>query len=175
MQRTINKKRFIPVFAAVLVFAMMFATPLTAHAAIPQYGFGTGQGRTDTINVNDFHTAEWDRFTFNYDFVSGMVYRYDLGRPTTFDGFVPVDVYTANVRRDAQVSFRPPSYGVFSAVLPTEPSNLLFPQPVSPAYWRAFELENPNVIPAFDTLSHSSTVTAPSAGGFLPPTSIGQP
>jgi len=232
MVRAIKAKRIMPVLAAVLMVVMLFAMSVTVHAA-PQYGFGMGEGRTDTINVNDFHTSAWDRFLFNYDFVSGMVYRYDLGSPTTFDGFVPTDVYTANVRRDAHVSLRPPSYGVFSGVFATEPSNLFFPQPVSPAFWRAFELENPNTIPVFDTLqmgvnardmgnpmnmhnvgewgvmantsiggadvvphgannmtgnytsnrgtvinqsgNDSSTVTSPSAGGFLPPTSIGRP
>ena len=231
MVKRIKSKGIKTVLAVAVTAIMLITTAMTVQAA-PQYRFGAGEGRTDTVNVNDYHTASWDRFTFNYDFVSGMVYRYDLGSPTTFNGFVPMDVYTANVRRDTHVSLRPPSYGVFSGVFATPPSNLFFPQPVTPAFWKAFEQENPNVIPTFDTLlmgvnaqdignpmnmhnvgewgvmantsiggadvvpagannmtgnytnnggavvnqssNNSSTVTAPSAGGFLPPTSIGQ-
>ena len=87
-----------------------------------------------------------------YQFTSGQDYRFDLGRPTTFDGFVPVNVHTVNIRRDANVSLRPPGYGVFSGVIPTEPSNRLFPRPVNPHFHRPVEMENPNVIPRFDTL-----------------------
>jgi hypothetical protein len=152
MQNKTKTKLIASTITIIVICVVVFLLQTRVHAAIPLYGFGTGQGRTDTVNINDFHTSEWDRFTFNYDFVSGMVYRYELGNPTIFNGFMPVDVYSANIRRDAQVSFRPPSYGTFSGFIPTEPSNFLFPQPVSAAYWRAFELENPNVIPAFDTL-----------------------
>ena len=141
----------VPIVAIIMFIALMFTSQVTVHAN-PQHGFGTGQGRTDTVNVNDFHTSAWDRFSFNYQFTSGSDHRFELGRPTTFDGFVPVNVYTVNIRRDAQVALRPPSYGIFSGHIPTDPNNLLFPQPVNPNFWTASQLENPNVIPRFDTL-----------------------
>jgi hypothetical protein len=161
-------------------FIALLSSPITTLAA-PQYGFGQGQGRTDTINENDFHTAEWARFWFNYFFSSGMDYRYDLGRPTTFSGFVPVDVYSVNIRRDANTSFLPPQYGISSGFIPTNPSNILFPPVPNLAYFTAWLLENPDMIPLFDTLFMG--VNAPpldnpmnmqnvGGGNFLPPTSI---
>jgi len=198
--------------------------------AAPQHGFGRDPGRIAPINVNDFHTSQWDRFNPNYHFTSGMDYRFDLGRPTTFDNFVPVDVFSVNVRRDANVSLRPPNYGVFSGYVATEQSNRLFPPPINPRFHQPNQLENPNISPRHDTLqmganaepignpinmfnvgqpgtltptgiggndivptdannmtgnwfesdgtifnqsgNTSSTVTAPSAGGFLPPTTV---
>ncbi|MCL2837628.1 MAG: hypothetical protein FWE04_00965 [Oscillospiraceae bacterium] len=97
----------------------------------------------------------WERLNFNYQFRSGMDYRVDLGRPTTFYGIVPRDVFTANVRVDAQVALRPPSYGIFSGVIPTEPFNPLMPQPL-----------NPHFGGSFGTLDNFGD------DGFLPPTSI---
>ena len=171
-----------PVLAAIVFIALMFATQITAHAS-PQHGFGQGQGRTDTINENDFHTSAWDRFSFNYEFTSGNDHRFELGRPTTFSGFVPVDVFTVNMRRDANVSLRPPRYGVFSGNFPTEPSNLFFQQPVNPHFHSAFTLNDPNLHPAFDTLqmgTNAQPIGSPmnmqqnvTTEGFLPPTSIG--
>jgi len=169
--------------AIVLCFAAILSTPLTTLAA-PQYGFGQGQGRTDTINENDFHTDSWERFWFNYFFTSGMNYRFDLGTPTSFTGFVPVDVYSVNVRRDANTSSLPPQYGIFSGFFPTNPSNIFFPPMPNPAFFTALLLENPDMIPLFDTLFMG--VNAPpvenplnmnnvGSGNFLPPTSITGP
>ena len=179
------------ILAGVLIWiALLSATRVTVHAA-PQHGFGRDPGRIQPVNVNDFHTAQWDRFHNNYIFTSGMDYRFDLGRPTTFNGFVPVDVFSVNFRRDANVSLQPPRYGVFSGIISTDPSNRFFPQSVNPNFHRPFELENPNVIPVFDTLrlgtnaqplgnpmdiqttnTPASTPSTNSGGGFLPPTSI---
>jgi hypothetical protein len=165
---------------AAVCFILLTAMSTTAYAA-PQHGFGRGQGRTDTVNEQDFHTSQWQRFNFNYQFTSGSDHRFELGRPTTFSGFVPADVFTVNIRRDANVSLRPPSYGIFSAVLPTEPTNRLFPQPVNPHFHQPFQLQDPNNNPRFDTLGHgvnAAPVGNPfnmhnvSAGEFLPPTSV---
>lgn len=190
-QRRRNNKWLLGFAAAALFMALMFAMQISVQAA-PQHGFGRDQGRTQPINVNDFHTNQWDRFHHNYHFTSGMNYRYDLGRPTTFDGFVPPNAHNVNFRRDANVSLRPPSHGVFSGNFPTDPSNRFFQQPVSPHFHRPFELENPNVISHFDTLqigtnaqptghpanSHNVGTISPNRptggnnNGFLPPTSI---
>jgi hypothetical protein len=140
------------------VFLLMFM-PGAAIAA-PSYGFGAGHGRTQPINENDFHTADWDRFGFNYEFTSGADRRYDLGRPTTFSGNVPADIFSANIRRDRHVASVPPSYGVFSGHIPTFPQNDFFPQPVHPAFWQSFEQENPHSLPAFDTLRMGANAPA---------------
>jgi len=109
----------------------------------------------------------WERLNFNYQFRSGMDYRVDLGRPTTFDGIVPIDVFTANVRVDANVALRPPAYGIFSGVLPTPPFSQLFPQPMNPQFSGGFvTLGENDAIPQFDTLEYGGV------GVFLTPTSI---
>jgi len=174
------RKLLAVIFSAAIFFILLMATPTTLHAA-PQHGFGRNQGRTDTVNEQDFHTSQWDRFNFNYQFTSGSDHRFEFGRPTTFNGFVPVDVYTVNIRRDAQVSLHPPGYGVFSGFIPTPPVNHLFPQPMNPHFHQPVQLQDPNLSPMFDTLRHG--VNAVPVGNpfnmqnvntdeFLPPTSI---
>jgi hypothetical protein len=167
--------------------ALTFATQVTVHAA-PQHGFGRDPGRIQPVLENDFHTAQWDRFQFNYQFTSGTDHRFELGRPTTFNGFVPVDISTVNVRRDSNVSLRPPLYGIFSGHLDTDPSNRFFPQPVNPNFHQPFVLESPNVDPRFDTLQMGANAqpignpmnmqqnvgSSAGSGEFLPPTSIGR-
>jgi len=168
--------------AAVMGAFLLALMPMTVFAA-PPYGFGAGQGRTQPIIENDFHTAAWDRFSFNYEFTSGADHRYELGRSTTWNGNVPADIFSANIRRDRHVAFVPPSYGIFSGHIPTFPRNDFFPQPVHPAFWQSFELENPHALPAFDTLRMGAN--APALGNpmnmhhvgqqaVLPNTSMGQ-
>jgi hypothetical protein len=175
-------KLIAPIIGAFLLFAAMPVTALADAGAAPYYGIGTTNGRTDTVNINDYHTSAWDRFMYNYIFHSGGDYRYDLGQPTTYTGFVAPDVYTANVRRDKNVSFTPPSYGVFSGNVATEPTNYLFDTSVNMQFWNAVFQANPDVIPIFDTLMMG--VNAPrqgnpmnmhnvGQGGTLPNTSIG--
>jgi hypothetical protein len=168
------------ILAFTFCVAMILFTPLETLAS-PQYSFGQGQGRTDTINVNDFHTASWERFSFNYSFTSGMEYRFDLGNPTSFMGFVPVDVYSVNVRRDANTSLQPPQYGIFSGFIPTNQSNFLFPQSQNPTLGSARLSENLDIIPWFDTLltgvnaspvKNQINMFSVGNGAFLPPTSI---
>jgi len=181
-QRKFILKRIIPALVAVAVFLILALTQAEAAYAAPQYGFGRDPGRTDTINENDFHTSQWDRFSFNYKFTSGSDHRFELGRPTQFNGFVPVDVLSVNMRRDANVSLRPPHYGIFSGHIPTAPVSRFFPQPSNPNFHQAAVLESPNVDPRFDTLRQGTNAQpignpmnmqcSVSTGEFLPPTSI---
>ena len=60
----LNRKLFAIIFGAVFCFILLMATSITTHAA-PQHGFGTGQGRIDTVNEQDFHTSQWERFNYN--------------------------------------------------------------------------------------------------------------
>jgi len=169
------------------ILAISAFTPVTAHARHP--GFGDGHGRVTPVNTNDFHTPVWERFSYNYVFQSGANFRYELGRPTTFNGSVPRDIFSVNTRRDSNVSFAPPSYGVFSGFVPTMPTNPLFQQPLNPHFANAWETDNPNAISTFDTLQQGANFqpqgnpinmfNVDSSGsnvqgtGFLPSTSIG--
>jgi len=178
------------ILTAVFFIMLMSAAEVTVQAA-PQYRYGTGQGQTDSVNVNDYHTSAWDRYSHNYQFSSGSDYRYDFGRSTTYNGFVPVDTLSVNTRRDANVALQPPRYGIFSGHIPTAPSNMLFPQPINPSFHQPSMLESPNVNARFDTLQmganagslgdfagnsdHSRSqmnIQNVGAGEFLPPTSI---
>ena len=170
--KTNRKSKARHLFAAAVMGAfLLLLMPTAAHAA-PAYGFGAGQGRTQPVLENDFHTAAWDRFNYNYEFTSGADHRYELGRPTTWNGNVPADIFNANIRRDRHVAFVPPRYGTFSGHIPTYPRNDFFPQPVHPAFWQPFELENPNAIPQFDTLRMG--VNAPALGNPMNMHHVGQ-
>ena len=172
---------FIPVLVVLVWITLMFASQVTVNAA-PQHGFGTGQGRIDTVNVNDFHTPAWERFHFNYHFTPTTDHRFELGTPTSFHGFVPVDVHSVNIRRDANVSFTPPGYGIFSGNIPTDPSNKLIPQPVNPHFHQPNMIDSANLNPAFDTLQmgvNAQPIGNPmnfqqnvTTGEFLAPTSM---
>jgi hypothetical protein len=182
MAKKRNWKRIIPVIVTIAVFLILAATQATTAYAAPQHGFGRDPGRIDSINENDFHTSQWERFSFNYQFVSGADHRFELGRPTTFNGFVPADVFTVNVRRDANVTMRPPSYGIFSGFIPTDPASRFFPQPINPNFHQPFMIESTALDPRFDTLQqgvNAQPIGNPmnvqqntTTGGFLPPTSI---
>jgi hypothetical protein len=147
--------------------------------------FGVQDGRHGVATANDFHTPSWDRFSFNYEFHSGPNWRHDLGQPTTWQGAVPVDVFSVNMRRDANVSRYAPGFGIFSAELQTAQTNPFFSQPPNPHFHNAWEITNPNVIPNFDTQQLGvnfqpapqggfdiSTMPG-NSGGMLPSTSIG--
>lgn len=140
-----------PIIGVLLLF--LSAVPVFADTGdAPYYGFGTANGRTDTVNINDYSTDSWDRFSFNYQYNSGADYRYELGRPTTYTGQVQANVYNANIRRDKNVSFTPPGYGVFSGNVATRQTNYLFTKPVNPAYAAFYPQSDPNAIPYYDTL-----------------------
>jgi len=162
------KKKFLVSLCGAFLIGAISISPITVVAQT--HGFGVGQGRTDPININDFSTSVWDRFSFNYAFTSGMDYSADLGRPTTFTGDVHIDPFTVNIRRDANVALLPPAYGVFSGHVATMPSNLLFPQPT--LWQHARFTENPHMLPMFDTLQLG--VNAGSSGTLLGDTSMGR-
>ena len=165
--------RIMPVIAAAATVILLFLLQSATAYAAPQHGI------PDT--ENDYHTAAWDRFNFNYQFQSGSDHRFELGRPTSFSGIVPVDVSSVNMRRDANVSLRPPQYGVFSGHIPTAPTSRFFPQPANPNFNQVFVFDNQNLDPRFDTARqgvNAQTIGNPiniqnvGAGEFLPPTSI---
>jgi hypothetical protein len=94
------------------------------------------------------------RYNWSYGFESGMNYRYDLGKPTVWNGVVPQDVYTANVRRDANVSYKPPGPRTGNTITPTDPSNWAFTRQQNQlhqnGFWNPVELQNPNVMSRYD-------------------------
>ena len=191
MSKQLNVRRITPIIVTIAVFLILLAMQTVTAQAAPQHGFGQGQGRTDTINENDYHTAAWDRFFHNYQFTSGSDHRFELGRPTQFNGFVPVDIFSVNMRRDANVSLLPPSYGIFSGVFPTEPASRFFPQPISPHFHQPFMIQSTQLDPRFDTMQQgvnfqpvgnpmnihttgtsATTNAGTDSGGFLPPTTV---
>ena len=166
---------------------MLLASPMMVYA---NQSFNPPPARTQSA-------PEQQRFNWSYEFESGMDYRFDLGRPTTFNGTVPQDVMTANVRRDANVSLQPPGPRTGNTIAPTDPSNWAFTQ-FQPnqnllhinGFWNPVEHQNPNALPFFDTMQHgvnaqpqgnqmgvhtnvqTSGASQGGSGGFLPPTSI---
>ena len=147
-----------------LAMAAVFTAPfggITAYAA-QNTGFGAASSRTDTVNVNDYSTNDWDRFSENYQFSTGPDYSSELGRPTSTDA-VSTDTSKANVRRNKDVAFIPPSYGVFSGVFDTERSNIYVDQPSKQSAQNATGPKDP---PTYAGIASSGS------GGVLASTSI---
>lgn len=176
------KNIWVMILSALTLLGIMFFCTTNVHAS-QSHSFGQDQGRTTPLTANDFHTDQWERFHFSYYFHSGTDHRDSLGRPTSFNGFVPTDIHSVNMRRDANVSLRPPRYGISSGHIPTAPSSRWFPQPVNPHFHQGVQLHDPNIQPRFDTLSqgvnHTPTLVGNpmnvqnvGSGEFLPPTSI---
>ena len=101
----------------ITAFGMFFVPIYAAN------GQGVGQGRQDTVNANDYSTNNWDRFSYNYGFTSGPNTQSTFGSPTQTDqqGSNPLQ---DNIRRNKDAAYFPPSYGVFSGEIPTDPSSL---------------------------------------------------
>ena len=134
---------------------------LTAFAA-QNTGYGAASSRVDPININDYSTNDWDRFTYNYQFSSGPDYSSELGAPTSTDA-VSTDTSNANIRRNKDVSFIPPTYGVFSGVFNTEPSNIYVAQPSKES---AANVTGPKDPPTYAGVASSGS------GGVLASTSV---
>lgn len=190
-KRSIKKIMAVTLLAAMLV--NVFSVPAMANPnnnnPMTQHGFGRAQGRSQPININDFHTDVWERFAFNYQFSSGPDYRMVLGRPTQTD-IVPFNPDMQNVRRNAGAAFNPPSYGFFSGAFATERSNIFAIQ--SPTHYMrettSFAMSNTDAWGfggsggagsfggAFGTTGGGSP-NAPGStmgSGMLPPTSVNQ-
>lgn len=171
----------------VMAFMVMLACPIAVHASSP---FNPPPARSQPA-------PQQQRFNWSFEFESGMDFRFDLGRPTTFHGVVPQDPMTANVRRDANTSLRPPGPRTGNTVAPTDPSNWAFsrhPNQQSQlwqnGFWTPVELQNTGAMPHFDLQQHGANANpqgnwmgmqanvqtgGASQGrgdGFLPPTSI---
>ena len=168
-----------------LAAGLMLVSPMTVYAS---QSFNPPLPRTQPAPPQQ-------RFNWYYEFESGMDYRFDLGRPTTFNGVVPQDVFTANVRRDANVSNRPPGARTGNTIAPTDPSNWAFARQQNQlhqnGFWNPVWHQDTNALPRFDTQQQgvnaspqgntmgfqtnvqTSGASQGGGGGFLPPTSIG--
>ena len=169
-----------------LAAGLMLISPLTVYA---NQSFNPPIPRSQPA-------PEQQRFNWYYEFESGMDYRFDLGRPTTWNGVVPQDVMTANVRRDANTSLRPPGPRTGNTITPTDPSNWAFTRQQNQlhqnGFWNPVWHQDTNALPHFDTMQHgvnaqpqgnqigihtnvqTSGASQGGSGGFLPPTSINQ-
>lgn len=106
------------IFVMALLLSLCIGT--TAYAA---NGQGQGYGSEDTVNINDYSTHNWDRFTFNYEFSSGTETTDDFGTPTPTDEPAR-NPQLENIRRNKDAAYLPPAYGVFSGDIPTDRSSL---------------------------------------------------
>ena len=181
---TRKMKSMMRLVCCVLAAGLMMISPITAYAS---------QSFNPPIPRNQPVPAQ-QRFNWEFEFESGMDYRFDLGRPTTWNGVVPQDVFTANVRRDANVSHRPPEPRTGNTIAPTDPSNWAFTRQQNQlhqnGFWNPVEHQNTNALPHFDltqqgvnsqpqgnsmgaqTNVQTSGASQGGSGGFLPPTSI---
>jgi len=63
-------------------------------------------------------------FAYNYQFSSGYDYDDSLGKSTSTDALADDDSITANIRRNKDASYNPPTYGSGSGDIPTDYSSL---------------------------------------------------
>lgn len=164
-------------FAMLLAFGVM--TPATAHAA----AFNPPPARPQ-------QSSQQQRLQWQHDFHSGMDFRDDLGQPTVWNGTVAQNPFIANVRRDANVSNRPPAPRGGNTITPTDPTNWAFRQQQNNlqqnGFWDVTVTPDTNGLPRFDNKQQGvnlPTQQSPQSvnmggnistggGGFLPPTSI---
>ena len=82
MKTTKIGRRIIMFAMGLLSVGMVLFSPITAYASQP---FNPPIPRNQPA-------PEQQRFNWFYEFESGMDYRFDLGRPTTWHGVVPQEV-----------------------------------------------------------------------------------
>jgi len=100
--------------------------------------------------------AASELFTYNYTFESGAGTLGDFGVATPFTGAVAIDHEQENVRRNKDVTFYPPSYGIFGGDIPTERTSL-FHAVDQPEYARVVSGDYVEVVAVDQPIS--STVT----------------
>lgn len=62
-------------------------------------------------------------YAYEYSFESGADTKSTFGSSTSNDDPVPVNPETTNIRRNKDAAYFPPSYGVFSGDIPTDPTS----------------------------------------------------
>lgn len=102
-----------------LLSVSVMATQSTSQTWQPQT---TNPSGTRPLE-NDFHTAQWQRFSHNYQFSTGPDFGEVFGRPTQTD-LIPFNQEQGNIRRNAGASFNPPPFGVGNGVFPTDRNNI---------------------------------------------------
>jgi len=174
------------------LFSIANATEVHANTGFVENSFSHGSPygfiwtNTNFAPV-DATNSTHGMFSFNYKFISGSDWRVDLGRPTTFNGTVDINIFNANVRSDKNVALFPPAYGIFSGEFMTDPTNPWFTQPVNPRFWYVNMPESPDGLRPFDTLQQGInspntamgeqsqvSINPLGTGGFLPSTSINE-
>ena len=181
------------IFSTATCFALLvtaFATQAEASTGFVansySYDFPYGFVWSNTNSMpSDATTSTHGMFNFNYDFISGSDWRVELGKPTTYNGSVDIDVFNANVRADKNTSLSPPQYGIFSGEFMTSATNPFFSQPVNPNFWFVNTTQSSEGLPIYDTLQQGInsqqnflgqqtqiTINSSGTGGFLPPTSL---
>lgn len=154
-------------FAMALLLSLSIGT--TAYAS---NGQGLGYGREDTVNVNDYSTDNWDRFSFNYQFASGMETKDDFGTPTPTDEPAR-NPQLENIRRNKDAAYLPPAYGVFSGNIPTERSRL-YHENETPTYATNVTNTSIDYNGIIDAASAGGAGSTGNTGGTLPSTSLMQ-
>jgi len=110
-------------------------------------------------------------FAYNYNFSSGADYGDALGKSTSTDALVQTDPMSENVRRNKDAAYYPPSYGVFSGDIPTDPTSLYHD---NSAPYSGYSGNTSTGVSYSDTGTGGSVspMTGSDYGGMLPPTSV---
>ncbi|MCL1996812.1 MAG: hypothetical protein FWG63_11445 [Defluviitaleaceae bacterium] len=181
--RTLKTRNIVKkVSIAMLLPAFLLIMPIAVYASSPP------PARAQTA-------PEQQLWNWSFEFQSGMDFQTDLGRPTGWNGQVQPNPFTANVRRDANISLQAPPARGGSTIQTQQVADFRFRNQQNSlqqsGFWNPVQNYNPHALPNFDLgqqgvnapiqATPQLTNTAPQAhpfqntpggGGFLPSTSI---
>ena len=110
-------------------------------------------------------------FAYNYTFSSGSDPKTTFDKSTQSDEIITQNPLTENIRRNKDVSYNPPQYGIFGGDIPTDPSSLYHTQDKSNA------VATSNQTVTYSNYSSGNIADLPpigniSSGEILPSTSV---
>ena len=116
----------------------------------------------------------------SYNFGSGPDSGSTFGKPTGYDDPVTGDPLATNQRRDKNAASTPPSYGIFSGDIPTEPSSLYHESAQGAVFLVGSSIQgDSNGVPGSPVIATDSTGSSSSVSvnyndqpGLLPSTSM---
>lgn len=113
-------------------------------------------------------------FANNYNFSSGSDYSDTLGKSTSTDALVQTDPMNENVRRNKDAAYTPPTYGVFSGDIPTNPTSLYHDNSAPNSGYTGSSSTGGSYSSNTSTAMGGSvsTITGSDYGGMLPSTSM---
>jgi sortase A len=119
-------------------------------------------------------------YNTSYGFSSGPDTASTFGKPSSYDEPVTGDLLATNQRRDKNAAYNPPSYGIFSGDIPTDPSSLYHETDSGAVFVMGASIQGDSSgVPGLPAIAADSSggssllsVSYPDQPGLLPSTSV---